>query len=183
MAFVPRTGSTAFAQSILDKFYPNEKSQQVFTVKPAGSKNLVLPQYFIPSVTKLNSSDVVVATMRHPIERFKSGCSRALNGNDVTITKNVDYLISSLFSTRNKMNIDLHIRPVTHQFQKYMSNITWYCYESKLADLATAIGLDSVPSTNNASDLSQKPNLTLNQIMGLNEFYADDLALYNSLQK
>ena len=168
LAFIPRTGSTAWGQAILDKFYPEERIRQQRADTP--NDDLAIPQYFIPN--ERNPIGTVMGVIRNPIERFKSGFSRAAHG------KTVDEFIADMQTSKN---LNIHIRPVTTQFELFKGEIKWYKYESGLADLAKDIGLDSVPEIQNESDENDKPLLTEEQIQKLNVIYAKDIALYNSV--
>ena len=136
MAFVPRTGSTAWAQAIINKFYPDLKAKQAHMARPDGfdPSELPMPQFVLPQETHPAKDAKIVGAMRNPIDRFLSGYSRA--AGDLS----VDDFIAQI-DQPGKLNI--HIRPVTDLTNRY-PNIQWYCYETKLADLATAIGLDKV---------------------------------------
>ena len=168
LAFIPRTGSTAWGQAILDKFYPKDKIRQQKTDTPDNT--LAIPQFFIPS--ERDPKGTVFGVIRNPIERFRSGFSRAAHG------KTVDEIIAVMQTSKV---INIHIRPITSQFESFKGEIKWYKHESGLIDLAKDIGLDSVPDIQNESDENDKPTLTEEQIQKLNVVYAKDIELYNSL--
>jgi hypothetical protein len=172
MAFVPRTGSTAWGQAILDQFYPDEKLKQQRAVGP--NNDLAGPQYFIPNESEPPIDAEILGVIRNPIERFRSGFIRAANG------RNIDQFISDLLSGKDK-SVNVHIRPVVQQFDDYLSIIKWHKYETDLPALAAAIGLSGVPSLSNESNQEDKPDLSSDQIEKLQQYYADDIALYNSL--
>jgi hypothetical protein len=171
LAFIPRTGSTAWGQAILDAFYPAEKIKQENATTPDGE--LAGPQYVIPK-SRDPQSGQLLGVIRNPIERFRGGFSRAAKG------RTVDDLLADLKVGNNPVNI--HIRPVTVQFAKQINNIKWYVYETQLADLAKDIGLSSVPDSRNESDEADKPILNDSQLSELNAYYADDIALYNRIE-
>lgn len=167
-AFIPRSGSTAWGQAILDTFYPELKIRQMHATTPNGE--LAKPQFFIPHTRRPEGE--IFGIMRDPIERFKSGFSRAAKSS-----KKEDFL-SSL--TKQKL-VNIHIKPITDQFGKYIDEIKWYDYDNKLKQLATDIGLTNVPSILNKST-ETKPTLTESDLSVLNEFYAKDITLYNKIK-
>lgn len=172
MAFIPRTGSTAWGQAILDSFYPEDKLQQQRAIGP--NNDLVSPQYFIPHEFNPPINAEILGVIRDPIERFRSGFTRAAKNR--TISQFIADLLAG-----NDVPVNVHIRPITQQFSEYISIIKWYKYETDLATLAADIGLFSIPDVSNESNKEDKPNLNNIQIKKLQQYYAEDIALYNSL--
>ena len=168
LAFIPRHGSTAWGQAILDEFYPAESKKQSHAATPDGKR--AGPQYFIPSDRRPKSGQLL-GVMRDPIERFRSGFSRAANG------RTVDQLIDDLLANKDNP-INIHIEPVSSLFEGYVNKMKWYHYETGLENLATDIGLSEMPEIQNRSNPNEKPNLTDAQIVKLQTYYADDMALY-----
>lgn len=170
-AFIPRSGSTAWGQAILDTFYPEFKKRQLRANTP--NHKLAKPQFFIPHTRRPDvENGEILGIIRDPIERFKSGFSRAAHG---TSTSN---FINTLSHQRL---INAHIRPISDQFGKYVETIKWYCYDNQLNQLATDIGLSDLPATLNKS-IDVKPTLSNNDLSVLNEFYAKDIELYNKVK-
>lgn len=163
--FVPRSGSTAWAQAILDTFYPELKSRQCHANTP--NHKLAKPQFFIPHTRRPDGE--ILGIIRDPIERFKSGFSRAAHGASTS-----DFITSL---THQRL-VNTHIRPITTQFKGFVDKIKWYCYDTQLKQLATDIGLSDVPAALNRS-IDAKPTLTDADLSILNEFYAKDIELYN----
>lgn len=156
-------------------FRCKKKNGDFQTTKPDDGKDVVLPQYFVPSTSMPPTNAVILGVMRNPIERFRSGFSRAARG------KTVDAVIDSLLASKFYASVDIHIQPVAQKFTKQLPQFQWYKYESQLEQLAQDIGLEEVPGIANESEQNEKPTLTENQITKLNEYYADDIAIYNSL--
>ena len=168
LAFIPRTGSTAWGQTVLDTFYPNDRARQEHASTP--DDELAIPQYFIPHTR--NPEGVLLGISRNPLERFRSGFTRAANG------RTVDELIADLVSGKERP-VNIHIRPVSIQFGKYLDKMKWFSYESGLADLAKEVGLDKLPETLNESSLEDKPVLNDTQKSKLQELYAEDFKIWN----
>ena len=172
MAFIPRTGSTAWAQTIIDKLYPELKHVQDNTHMPKGTKVKPLPQFILPSERRLQHNDVgqLVAVTRDPIERFRSAFSR-LN------CETVDEAIDKIKAAKHAKQVNIHIRSVTENFKDASRMIKWYAYETDLEALAIDIGLEDMPARLNVST-EEKPSLSRNQLLALREIYAADITLH-----
>jgi len=173
MAFIPRTGSTAWGQAILETYYPYLKDVQTKSHMPEGIKpsalipQLLLPHDKYPLSTSINK---LVAVTRDPIERFRSAFSR-LN------SKTVDEAIEKIKAAKYFKQINIHVRPVTLNFATVAKAIKWYAYEQDLDKLAIEIGLKEIPARLNESK-EEKPSLTRNQVKALREIYAADIKLH-----
>ena len=175
MAFIPRTGSTAWAQTILDKLYPELKHVQENVHMPKGIKVKALPQFILPSERRLQHNDVgqLVAVTRDPIERFRSAFSRLK-------CETVDEAIDKIKAAKHVKQVNIHIRSVTENFIEASRMIKWYAYEKDLESLAIDIGLGEVPAKINVST-EPKPDLTPSQIEALREIYAADIKLHEEV--
>lgn len=175
MAFIPRTGSTAWAQTILDKLYPELKHVQENVHMPKGTKAKALPQFILPSERRpqYHNAGQLVAVTRDPIERFRSAFSR-LN------CETVDEAIAKIQAAKNVKLVNIHIRPVTENFIEASRMIKWYAYEKDLESLAIDIGLGEVPAKINVST-EPKPDLTPSQIEALKEIYDADIKLHEEI--
>ena len=165
MAFIPKTGSTAWGQAILDKYYPELKQKQARASTPSGET--ASPQFLIPHVRKIPEGATVYGIFRDPIERFKSG--------SVAIGSNINKNIQSLHD--KKPNV--HIKSMTDMFGDDLNKITWIKYESKLADLVKLINLDKMPLPMNVT--KNKIRWNGNQLAQLQEAYKADIEFYNKL--
>lgn len=168
-AFIPRSGSTAWGQAILDKFYPELKKKQLRANTP--NHKLAKPQFFIPHTRRPEKDAEILGVVRDPIERFKSGYSRAAFG---AIPHGL------ILELPQQKLINIHIRPLSIQFKNYIDQIKWYCYDNQLKQLATDIGLSDEPDILNKSDI--KPTLSEVDLELLNTFYAKDIELYNKVK-
>jgi hypothetical protein len=173
MAFIPRTGSTAWGQAILEKYYPNLKDVQTKAHMPKGMKpSAFIPQFLIPNDQKPLSVSIneLVAVTRDPIERFRSAFSR-LN------SETVDEAIEKIKAAKNIKEINIHVRPVAENFAPVAKAIKWYAYEQDLEKLAIEIGFEDIPARLNVST-EEKPSLSRNQLQALREIYAADIKLH-----
>jgi hypothetical protein len=182
MAFIPRTGSTAWARAILNKFYSELKDKEDKINLLQGKK--LIPQFIIPSeqlpsiinpqIAEI-SKDQIVAIIRDPIERFRSAFSR-LN------CETVDEAIAKIKAAKSFKIVNPHIRSVNDTFGETTKLIKWYAYEKDLAALAIDIGLGEVPAKINVST-EEKPSLSRNQVKALREIYAADIKLHEEIMK
>ena len=168
LAFIPRTGSTAWAQAILDTFYPEEEKKRKQTHCPKDSDEAA-PQFFVPS-TRFPEGNLV-GVIRDPIERFRSGFSKAAKG------RSVDVLTTDLILGKDHP-VNVHIRKVSDQFSDYINDIKWYKYETDLEMLAKDLGLAKVPDPANESEEATKPVLTDGQIAKLKQYYSADMKIW-----
>ena len=182
MAFIPRTGSTAWARAILDKFYPELKYKEDKINLPQGKK--LIPQFIMPSEqlpSNINpqiagiSKDQIVGITRDPIERFRSAFSKLKSGT-------IDEAISKVKAAKNFKMVNVHIRSIIDTFGETTKFIKWYAYEKDLESLAIDIGLGEVPAKINVST-DRKPDLTPSQVKALREIYADDIKLHEEVMK
>jgi len=172
MAFIPRTGSTAWAQTIIDKLYPELKHVQDNTHMPKGTKAKPLPQFILPSERRphYRNAGQLVAVTRDPIERFRSAFSRLK-------CETVDEAIAKIKAAKNVKQVNIHVRSVTENFREASRMIKWYAYEQDLGTLAVDIGLGQIPAKINVST-EEKPSLSRNQLLALREIYAADIKLH-----
>ena len=172
LAFIPRTGSTAWAQAILNTFYPENEKQRNQTHCPKDADEAA-PQFFVPSTE--SPKGILLGVIRNPLERFRSGFSKAAKG------RSVDKFTTDLILGKD-YPVNIHIRKVSDQFSDYLANIKWYKYETDLETLATDLGLSSVPAPANESEEATKPVLTNGQEAKLKQYYAADMKIWEGTQ-
>lgn len=169
LAFIPKTGSTAWSQAILEQFYPDLKPKQLGATTPSGE--IASCQYIIPFVKKVPAEGEVYGIFRDPIERFKSG-SIAISNN---INKNIDSLKNS--------KVNIHIKSMHDMFGEDINKIQWFKYETDLPKLYKAISLNKMPRQENTTNVSLKKKIKFNakQLEKLNLYYKADMEFYNKL--
>lgn len=165
LAFIPKTGSTAWAQSILDKYYPELKQKQIEASTPSGET--ASAQYLIPHIKHFPENATVYGIFRNPIERFKSGSA--------TLGSNINKNIQSL----NDKKVNIHIKSMNDMFGKNLQKINWFKYETDLQKLAKTLSLDSTPMQINVT--KNKIKLNENQLEKLNVYYKKDIEFYQKL--
>lgn len=174
MAFIPRTGSTAWARAILNKFYPELEIREKNLHLPKGKK--LAPQFLVPSeIIQIDTNNQIVGVTRNPIERFRSAFSK-LN------YQTVDEAIAKIKSAKSLKMVNAHIRSVSDTYGETIKLIKWYAYEKDLEALAIDIGLGEVPAKINVST-DRKPDLTPSQVKALREIYAADIKLHEEVMK
>lgn len=170
LAFIPRSGSTAFARAILNQYYPELLPRLTNCDFPPG-RTEVAPQFICPSVNFPEPNGTIIALIRDPIERFKSGFSRASKGR--SIQEVIDSLINK---TENVVNI--HIAKQSDRI-KFVENIILYKFPIAIEAVANELGLIEIPPQENESLDGEKPELSPEQIIQLQNYYSEDIELYN----
>jgi hypothetical protein len=165
LAFIPRSGSTSFARAIINQFYPELLPR---LEKKHPNKTDPKPQFICPS-SSFPDGDTY-ALIRDPVERFRSGFSRANFG------RTVDEVIEDLFRGECIMNV--HIEPQSDRI-KYQNDIKCFKFPEGINALSEALGM-TPPEQENESEDGEKPNLTQKQIDNLRKYYFKDVELYEN---
>lgn len=170
LAFIPRSGTTAFSRALLNQYYPELLPRLTDCDFPPG-RTEVAPQFICPSINFPGPNDTSVALIRDPIERFKSGFFRASKG------RSVQEVIDSLINKTEKV-VNVHI---AKQFDriKYVENIILYKFPIAIEAVANELGLIEIPPQENESPENEKPELSPEQILQLQQYYAEDIVLFN----
>jgi len=154
MCFLPRTASTSLLTLIQDKYYPERKCM------------VKLPIHFrIPSRLDRGKYELV-SVIRHPVERFISGCAQ----KGWTIEEGIEIL--------KKEKIDIHIRP-QYLFFSDKNPTKLFKFPDEIDKLAEYLGLPTPVPKLNVSKSKLTP--TEEQIIWLNEFYIKDFELFNNI--
>lgn len=170
LVFIPRSGSTAFARALLNQYYPELLPLLINCNFPPG-RTEVAPQFICPSVGTPGTNDIAIALIRDPIERFKSGFSRAANG------RSVQQVIDDLINKTEKV-VNIHIAKQNDRI-KNVTNLILYKFPIAIEAVANELGLIEIPPQENESVDGDKPELTQTQIEQLQSYYAEDIELYN----
>ena len=170
LAFIPRSGSTTFSRAILNQYYPELLPRLTDCHFPPG-RTEVAPQFICPSVYLPGPNDTRIALIRDPIERFKSGFPRAAKG------RSVQEVIDSLLNKTEKV-VNVHIAKQSDRI-KYVENIILYKFPIAIEAVANELGLIEIPPQENESPDGEKPDLSQAQIAQLQQYYSEDIELYN----
>lgn len=104
--------------------------------------------------------------VRDPVERFRSACAR----QGVSVEQGLEL-----------SETDVHFWPLNYM-GLLEEGVTHFKFPSQINGCAEWLGLETpVPALNAESDAG-KPTLTAAQEAAVRELYADDIALWNSLQ-
>jgi hypothetical protein len=171
-----KCGSSTLARAIIKEFYPTEENSiQKAAYPPDKSPNNVQWHFLCPK--EKEPSKQVLIVVRNPVQRFLS----ALGQFNLTDVDEVLYALENktliAFPRKNvKVAENNHF---TFQSDKILSSAL--CY--KMSDLnlaAEEIGLTlPLPVINEAGGI--KPQLTQEQTARIEQYYAKDMALYNSI--
>jgi hypothetical protein len=171
-----KCASSTLARSIIQKFHPNDEFSIQNAAYPNGKNPDDIQWHFLCPKEKDPSKEVLLV-VRNPANRFISAMSQF----DLS---NVDEV---LYALENKTSIMMKKRQLkvsennhfTNQINKIITEAL--CYKMEDLNLAaTEIGLDlPLPTINESS--GPRPELTEEQTQRVLNYYAEDLALYNSI--
>jgi hypothetical protein len=142
--------------------------------KNTGNNQSVVNLVGIPITSTPVGTPYVI--IRDPVDRFVS--SYALQTGGVPCWLPVDQFIAWLVQ-QDKIKLNPHFMPQVNLIGiPAPSNIVYFDFAKDLTPMAVALGLPTPLPSVNATDTSKKPTLTADQIATLQNFYADDVALY-----
>ena len=166
VAMIPKAGSSAIARAILFAIKPNYVVRSVSNDQAKVEASLNKPKWQA-LIQKTDAPVNPIVPVRDPVERFRSACAQEGKTAEEALTK----CEAGDFSG--------HFKPVT----------TWLITESRIYkfpehidDIATALGLDGIPSVNDSeTNNGPKPDLTESELARVQAIYADDIALFDSI--
>lgn len=161
---IGKSGSTAIGKAILQELYPDK----IPVMLGADASNAAGWQAFVP---KVEEPDTAIVVVRDAVERFRSACSQVRRQDDV------DEVLSDLESG-GKLCENYHFKKSSDYL---VENTALFKFPDHIADLARAIGLTDIPAVNDNSNNPLKPELTQDQTERVSAYYADDIALFNSI--
>jgi hypothetical protein len=168
VAFVERNGSAALARGIIKTFYPELETKIQNGKYPAGKGPDNTLWQGIISVTS-EPIHPVLMVVRNPLDRFVSACVFSKISPDDALTS---------LESGNKT-------PGTFRKQSdYLTvakDIELYRFPDGLNVIAAKLGFSELLVVN-VTDASAKPKLTPEQEKRVLAYYADDAALYASVQ-
>ena len=169
VASIGKVGSSAIARALVLKLKPHYKIVSVSGNKEAEKQAWSVPgwQHGAPVV---ESPDEAIIPVRDPVERFRSACAQ--EGRE-----DVDAVIDELLED-GKFSDGLHF---AKQASYLVASNTLYRFPSHVAELAAALGLESLPVVNEGAGGRKKPDLTKEQRKRVEEIYAEDILLFDSI--
>lgn len=177
-----KTATSSFARAIIARWYPAIEQMITTAAYPEGqSADTGQWQLLVPYRTRPVGE--VVCLVRDPVERFRSAMAQVrLADVDATL----DELANETGNHpeyrpakgRRLLSEDVHFQP-----QSWFSGdpIRYFRFPDQLGNAAVALDLTlPLPVINESTGV--KPDLTPEQEQRVREWYADDVALWNSLQ-
>lgn len=166
VASISRAGASAIARAAIFSIEPEYK-----IVSLSGNQenveralNLTKWQGSMPR-TELPESPLI--PVRDPIERFRSACAE----ENKTADEALENLDAGNFSFPFKFTSD-YLRDQSKLFK----------FPEHIDSIAEELGLSEIPVVNDSETSNKsKPDLTPEQLERVQEIYADDIALYNSI--
>jgi hypothetical protein len=180
LAFIPKSGCSTLSRCVIKAFQPTEESLIENADFPEG-KNANNSMWQTYVLREKYPSKPILAMIRDPVERFRSAVSQFK-------TNDVDSIINSLinntaFDSGGKRRKQI----IASKNRHFMPQILWvdvntklYKFPEHINEAAAEIGfILPLPQINAAS--YPKPTLTAEQTAVLEEYYAEDIALFESI--
>ena len=157
---IGKSGSSAIAKAIYLKLKNDDQiTQQELEATGAGFQHKVLQNQdpYFPMIP-----------VRDPVERFRSACAQ----EDRTAAQEISRIERNRYS--------FHTKPTSAYL---VEGATLYKFPEHIKEIARDLGLDEIARVNDSnSNNSPKPILTDDEIKRVEELYADDISLYNSIE-
>jgi hypothetical protein len=153
LLLTPRSASHSFAAAALEQWHPEDFAEWQAS---GGDEH---PARYLPNLTYPIDCQTPAIIVRNPVERFRSACGQR------KVVSVEGYLKSPPFGVLSGGSL---IRP--------------FLFESQLQACADWLGITVPLPQLDATDESDKPTLTPEQESRIREFFAVDIALWESLQ-
>lgn len=180
MALNPKVATSSFARAIIKRYHTGI-DEVILTAKYPEGHNADNGQWQNMVPYRTNPDRPVICLVREPVTRFRSAMAQ-LGIDDVDAAIEELHTEAGAYGvapgTRVKLVDNVHFRPQT-QFTG--DPITYFKFPDQVDVAATALGLPlPLPVINDSNGV--KPTLTPEQEAAVREFYAADVALWDSLQ-
>lgn len=178
MALNAKVGTSTFARAIIKKYHKDIDAELNAVAFPAG-ENADTGQWQMLVPYRVNPDRDVVCLVREPVDRFRSAMAQ------IGLT-DVDAAIEELRSEAGTYGKRGPVKLVENVHFVPQSRITgnpihYFLFPEQADAAAEFLGLDlPLVIINEAKGV--KPDVTPEQAAAIREFYADDVALWNSLQ-
>jgi hypothetical protein len=180
IAFIPKSGCSTLSRAVIKAFQPNDNTLIESASYPEGKgPDNSMWQGFAQK--ERYPSKPILAMIRDPIERFRSAVAQFK-------TSDVQSVIDSLVGDVDFQSGGRRLRKIkAAKNQHFKPQILWvdvntklYKFPEHLNEAAAEIGfILPLPQINAAS--YPKPTLTAEQTAILEQYYAEDIALFNSI--
>ena len=169
VAVVGKSGSSAIARAIHYALQPDYK-----VISASGDESMVQKVMHNPGwqamVPKTFDPVNPLIPVRDPVERFRSACAQ----DGRTADDALDRIDAG--------ELSFHFKPVQDYLRGRM--VTLFKFPEHIEKLAQAIGLTEISEVNTSeTNNGPKPDLTPEQLTRVQAIYADDIALYNSINE
>jgi hypothetical protein len=180
LAFIPKSGCSTLSRCVIKAFQPEEEALITGAAYPNGkTADNSMWQSFVKR--EKYPSKPILAMIRDPIERFRSAVAQFK-------LSDVDYVIEALVNESTIVSNTRRHREINiSKNQHFMPQILWvdvntklYKFPEHINEASAEIGfMLPLPQINAAS--YPKPTLTAEQTAVLEEYYAEDIALFESI--
>jgi hypothetical protein len=155
LLLIPRSGSHSIAVAALQTYWRDQYEACV-----AAGNDYGHPAAFLPQYESFCGQDDLAIVVRHPVERFRSLCAH-----------------------RPELTPDEHIAHLCYGPLPTGTFARYFKFEDGLDAVAEYLELPVPLPQLDATDEADKPTLTAEQEARVREIYADDIALWESLQE
>lgn len=176
LAWNAKCCSSGLVREVIRTYYPEIEAMIVSASYPEG-KSADNSQHHRHVPCRINPDRPVVVVVRDPVERFRSAMAQ-LGLTDV------DAVLHELASEEGDIGAgvlgqrlagNVHFLPQT----RFSGDVTYYRMD-QLSDAAADLGI-ATPAHLNEADPGTKPDLTPEQEVAVRAWYAEDVALWESL--
>jgi len=177
LALIPKSGCSTMARCVIKNFYPDKEHLIQNAAYPEGKgPDNTKWQSFTPK-EKIPSKPTL-ALVRNPVDRFISAMSQ-VNLTDVAIA--LDSLLNGTVIEMPKGKLNLSKNPhFKRQILWMLPDTKLYRFPDHLNEAAVELGMQlPLPVINSAS--RPKPTLTYEQQQIIENYYAQDITLFNSI--
>ena len=182
LAFNPKCATSTFSWAILRQYYPEVVDQLNKTTKWAndGKTEDQMLHRWVPKKASPYKKQVA-QIVREPVSRFRSAVGfMNLVGRTGTLEEIIDDLINEtngLEGIRHSIANNFHFKPQS----RFNGDITYFRMD-QLQECADFLGIEVRLKTINKTR-HDKPTLTKEQEDIIKDYYADDVALWESIQE
>lgn len=178
MALNAKVATSTFARAIIQRYYPDIEAMITSAAYPEG-ENADNRQWQNIVPYRINPDRPVVCLVREPVERFRAAMAQVgLEDVDATLAELVSE--AGQYGVRRgiKLVANVHFVP---QSRVAGDAVQYFRFPDQIDAAAAALDLPTpLPVINESNGV--KPTLTPEQEQQVRAFYADDVALWNSLQ-